>query len=114
MSPTVRYGSSFIFKTSKGRVRYSSILSAHLPRDLVNLRSVIFKAIPHRDCLNKIKGLEANTKYKFKVVSCNKNENGKYVKGESSEAASVTTKNNFSRHGAKPCLYFGFFFIFLM
>lgn len=39
-----------------------------------------------------ISGLKANTKYKFKVVSYSKNDSGKYVKGESSKAVSVTTK----------------------
>lgn len=39
-----------------------------------------------------ISGLKANTKYKFKVVSYSKNSDGKYVKGESSKAVSVTTK----------------------
>ena len=39
-----------------------------------------------------VSGLSANTKYKFKVVSYSKNKDGKYVKGESSKAVSVTTK----------------------
>ena len=39
-----------------------------------------------------VSGLKANTKYKFKVVSYSKNKDGKYVKGESSKAVSVTTK----------------------
>ena len=38
-----------------------------------------------------VSGLSANTKYKFKVVSYSKNKDGKYVKGESSKAVSVTT-----------------------
>lgn len=38
-----------------------------------------------------VKGLKGNTKYKFKVVSYSKID-GKYVKGESSKAVSVTTK----------------------
>ena len=38
-----------------------------------------------------VSGLSANTKYKFKVVSYSKAD-GKYVKGESSKAVSVTTK----------------------
>lgn len=38
-----------------------------------------------------VSGLSANTKYKFMVVSYSK-ANGKYVKGESSKAVSVTTK----------------------
>lgn len=38
-----------------------------------------------------VSGLSANTKYKFKVVSYSKTD-GKYVKGESSKAVSVTTK----------------------
>ncbi|MDE5859278.1 MAG: fibronectin type III domain-containing protein, partial [Oscillospiraceae bacterium] len=40
----------------------------------------------------KISGLKAGTKYKFKVVSYDKNAKGKYEKGESSKAVSVTTK----------------------
>lgn len=39
-----------------------------------------------------IKGLSANTKYKFKVASYSKNKDGKYVKGGTSKAVSVTTK----------------------
>ena len=39
-----------------------------------------------------VSGLKAGTKYKFKVVSYSKNKDGKYVKGESSKAVSVTTK----------------------
>ena len=38
-----------------------------------------------------VSGLKAGTKYKFKVVSYSKNKDGKYVKGESSKAVSVTT-----------------------
>lgn len=38
-----------------------------------------------------IKKLSAKTKYKFKVVSYAKNKDGKYVKGKSSKAVSVTT-----------------------
>ena len=39
-----------------------------------------------------VSGLKAGTKYKFKVVSYSKDKDGKYVKGESSKAVSVTTK----------------------
>ncbi|MCM1061784.1 MAG: fibronectin type III domain-containing protein [Eubacterium sp.] len=38
-----------------------------------------------------VSGLKANTKYKFKVTAYDK-VNGKYVKGETSKAVSVTTK----------------------
>ncbi|MDE7289794.1 MAG: fibronectin type III domain-containing protein [Oscillospiraceae bacterium] len=38
-----------------------------------------------------VSGLSANTKYKFKIVSYSKAD-GKYVKGESSKAVSITTK----------------------
>lgn len=40
----------------------------------------------------KITKLKPDTKYKFKVVSYNKNEDGKYIKGETSKPISVTTK----------------------
>lgn len=40
-----------------------------------------------------VSGLKAGTKYKFKVVAYSKNNDGKYVKGESSKAVSVTTKS---------------------
>lgn len=49
-----------------------------------------YKDVKNAKCT--IKGLDANTKYKFKVVSYDKNKDGKYVKGESSKAVSVTTK----------------------
>lgn len=39
-----------------------------------------------------VSGLKAGTKYKFKVTAYSKNKDGKYVKGESSKAVSVTTK----------------------
>lgn len=40
-----------------------------------------------------VSGLKAGTKYKFQVVAYSKNKDGKYVKGESSKAVSVTTKS---------------------
>lgn len=40
-----------------------------------------------------VSGLKAGTKYKFKVAAYSKNSDGKYVKGESSKAVSVTTKS---------------------
>lgn len=40
-----------------------------------------------------VSGLKAGTKYKFKVAAYSKNNDGKYVKGESSKAVSVTTKS---------------------
>lgn len=49
-----------------------------------------YKNVKNPKC--KITDLEAGTKYKFKVVSYDKNEDGKYVKGETSKAVSVTTK----------------------
>lgn len=48
-----------------------------------------YKDVKSEKCT--VKGLKANTKYKFKVVSYSKAD-GKYVKGESSKAVSVTTK----------------------
>ncbi len=48
-----------------------------------------YKDVKSEKCT--ISGLSANTKYKFKVASYDE-VNGKYVKGESSKAVSVTTK----------------------
>lgn len=48
-----------------------------------------YKDVANEKC--KVTGLKANTKYKFVVAVYNKVD-GKYVKGESSKAVSVTTK----------------------
>lgn len=49
-----------------------------------------YKDVKSAKC--KVEGLQANTKYKFKVVSYRRNDKGKYEKGKSSKAVSVTTK----------------------
>ncbi len=53
-----------------------------------------YKDVKNPKC--RVSGLEANTKYRFKVVVYAKDAEGKFVKGETSKAVSASTSDKTS------------------